>query len=204
MDDNTIMSGSYEGIIKIWMDNPIILEHSQYVKDFDFNDKFIVAGSSDCNAYFWDAQNYTLLSCNSGHKGYIHKVKIFNNNKVITAGYDKLLLIWDLESRTILREFTVSSHAIKALAIKNNIIAVGTSAEIKLLDLTGKILEENTKAVEVVDASFTGREILAYIADMKILNFRLPDGRVLENRNPETFVPHKCSPAIKFCLGFFR
>lgn len=204
MDDNTIMSGSYEGIIKIWMDNPVNLEHSQYVKDFDFNNKYIVSGSSDCNVYFWDAENYSLLSCNSGHKGHIHKVKIFNNHQAITAGYDKLLLIWDLESRTIIREFTVSSHAIKALAIKNNIIAVGTSAEIKLLDFTGKILEENTKTVEVIDMSFTDGEILAYIVDVRILNFRLPNGSVLENRNPETFTPNKCSPAIKFCLGFFR
>ncbi|OMJ95020.1 hypothetical protein SteCoe_1719 [Stentor coeruleus] len=111
------------------------------------SESFLIEGSEDTNLYIFDIDSKNKCSEMkakfSGHTGKVSALAISENDeKVISGGFDNLIIIWDIKSLTIISILQAHTGPISSISIYNNkIISTSYDKSVRLWDLNNKKCE---------------------------------------------------------------
>ncbi|KAG2227034.1 hypothetical protein INT45_006441 [Circinella minor] len=155
LDNQRIVSASGDGTVKIWcIKTGVCLE--TLTSDIGglscmqvINNRTIWAGGLSSHIQIWEstATNVsvwkTATVMNSGHTNLLRAIDSLKG-KVITAGYDKVIKVWDSETGKCLLNFQ-SGHTSKIFSVllgRTNIISAGHDKRIMVLDFAHQLSKE--------------------------------------------------------------
>ena len=117
-DGRTLVSGSKNGIIRLWDTQTSILRqsltgHTGSVSSvvFSSDGTSLASGSSDNTIRLWDAQTGELQNTLKGHTNGILSVVFGPNGKTLASGgEDNTLRLWDVETGTLQKTLNLIEH----------------------------------------------------------------------------------------------
>ena len=190
-DNNLIVSGSYDGTLKIWDVKTgkcvsTLDEHQDAVRSVALNPdaNLALSGSFDCSLKLWDISTNKCLRTFIGHTGEIHSVCFSSDGKFALSGaFDRTLKYWDINSGKCLRTFEDDADVYSVCLSQDNRFAISGNgdATLKVWDIhTGeclKVFEEHTDVVSSVDLTQDNRYAVSVSGDetIKLWKLDLPD-----------------------------
>jgi serine/threonine protein kinase len=140
--NTTLVSGSCDGMIKVWdmkskkCTMSIKTGDSAGITGLQTDEKlnYLVTSSSDGVAKVWDLQALTIRLTLNGHKSSINALK-FHHHTLATASSDKRVNVWDLRTGTLLKSLRGHTDEILCVDIIGDTILAG-SANGTLLEWT--------------------------------------------------------------------
>ncbi|CAF2686194.1 unnamed protein product [Rotaria sp. Silwood2] len=105
--------------------------------DFDNEGARLLAGCSGDKAYIWSYSDHrTLRDTFTGHKGLIYTCKFISGTKLVTGSADRLIRIWDLQSRQCTRTLFAGSkcHDLVVIDAAGTIISGHFDRKIRIWD----------------------------------------------------------------------
>ncbi|KAI9492432.1 WD40-repeat-containing domain protein [Zychaea mexicana] len=154
LDDQRIVSASGDGTLKIWsIETGACLE--TLTSDIGglscmqvVNSQTIWAGGLSSHIQIWELSTCgnlwkTVTIMNSGHTNLLRTIDSFKD-KVVTAGYDKVIKVWDSRTGKCLLNFQ-SGHASKIFSVllgKTSIVSAGHDKRIMVLDFAYLLSKE--------------------------------------------------------------
>jgi hypothetical protein len=160
-DGQTLLTGSEDGIVKLW-DVPnrrltrSLRRHTGAVVGAAFspNDQHVVTVSWDGSVKLWNPANDEVV-LQQGHPGQVNGVAFTpDGQRLLSAGEDGAVRVWDLTA--IHEPLVVGDHkgAVRALAFApdgQTIISAGSDSTVRRWELSGKnnhVLLDNSQALE--------------------------------------------------------
>jgi WD40 repeat protein len=191
-DGKTAVSGSFDGIIKIWelatgRELRSLPRHGTTVTSIAVtpDGKYAISGSYDKTLRIWDLATGRAIRNLAGHGGFIKAVAVSPDGKTaLSASEDKTLRYWDLTTGTLIR--TLADHAdyvTSAAFLPDGRTALSGSYDrtLKLWDLaSGKVLRTMTSTsarVSAIAVSPDGSRALSGSLDAGIKLWDLSTGR---------------------------
>ena len=159
-DRSYVVSADRDGAVLIWniADQQLI---DSVQTGFDVNAVSVAPDASgvliattDTVALFWNVDedgDQRLVKLN-GHRSEIKSVHLAPNLKLaLTAGFDSLTILWDLEKGAVLDTFQASDFVFGAYFLDNGdaFVSVTRSGNLVVRSSTGKILREQVLPFEV-------------------------------------------------------
>lgn len=94
--------------------------HSDYVLAVAFSDdeKLVATAGEDRRAFLWELHNGRQLSALSGHTKGVNCIRFIHGDRVVTAGEDCHVIIWDLEGK-ILQEVN-AGRPVREIALEHD------------------------------------------------------------------------------------
>lgn len=140
VDGNTIITGSEDGIIKIWDDEELKITHKFYsvgvsVISILSNNRFI-SGSNDGSLCYYDRQIKYFLH---GYGNKIIDIKVLSKDTIMSVSQNRTVIVWDLITETQKRKFDLH-YRIKSIHIlPNNDILVLHVHSIQICNPNGTV-----------------------------------------------------------------
>lgn len=139
MNDNTIATGSYDGIVRLSINSHTMSTH------LTLDVQNIVNGLTNCNDKLVSADsggfvkiwNVKTKECNltlAGHSKSVSSVSEAGNGIIASGSIDKTVRVWDVEKGRIMTNFTDSDYVSCVLGVGNGEIISGSN-KINLFDL---------------------------------------------------------------------
>lgn len=116
--ENKLICGNNDGQVQFMelRDNQLVIQKTQPLHSKQITclkkitNKSFASGGDDCKIAIYFQGNTKDKKILYGHKGPIVNIEVFiNTNEIISAGKDKQIIIWDIESRCKLKIFTPKS-----------------------------------------------------------------------------------------------
>ena len=155
--------------------------HKDKVNSVDFNEKYIVSGSSDNTVIVWDRETGIHLTTLKSHKANIYWLSIINN-KLITSDFAGEVKIWSMDTFEELYSFTAHQGPVAHLSTNNRYIATcSIDGSIKLWDINTyehvRTLQANPAPVFRVE--LTQNDLLSCSQDSCLRLWDIETGREL-------------------------
>ncbi|MFB2917096.1 WD40 repeat domain-containing protein [Aerosakkonema funiforme] len=123
-DGQTIASGSYDKIIKLWDLSTghfqrTLKGHSNSVRSICYSpDGLALVNSDGENIHVWNLQTKQLQSILKGHSKFVHSVCYNPDNLTIVSGSsDNSIKVWNLQTAEVIRTFKKHSNAVYSVCI---------------------------------------------------------------------------------------
>lgn len=173
LPDGGIVSGSYDGTMRIWAADGkqlALCQHAGLVsKIMVLSNGLIVSSSLDNNLYVWSADGRYLATC-QGHEKQLCYLAELPDDTIVSAAYDGTVRIWTIQGRQkalCQHEGLVSSIAITSTG---EIVTGSSQGIISIWRADGELLrcwEAHEKSVEDIAITFDNR-IVSCSADTTI------------------------------------
>ncbi len=175
-DGKWIVSGSYDGTIRIWdAKSEKQIRKMDQAKGFyntvaiSPNSKRIVSGSSERKVEIWDAESGKLLKSLPGHRGEVFSVALdANASRIVSGSGDGTIKIWDAESGEEIRTLKGHRDDVKSVAFSpdgKRVVSGSDDETAKVWDVeSGKVLKNftgHTFTVESVAFIHGGKRVFS-------------------------------------------
>ena len=136
-DENFIVTGGYDGFIKVWDLKKNTLCYSLKKSKGDIyslalgsKDDILLSGGGDCSVRLWNLKSKKQVHKFEGHKDYVNSVLISNDNKMgISGSSDKTIKIWDLQSNEIKNTLSTKFNVYEIRMNRGQTDLVGVGSE---------------------------------------------------------------------------
>jgi len=143
----------------------LLVSHKNAIYDLHFSDVFdvLLSASADNKIKVWHVNNnFQLIDTLKGHNGGVYAVRMLSDGKIVSAGLDKQLLLWD-QGEIIAKYRHI--NILDSLAINNDKIAVSSQLGQQIMIFDNqlnllKTIESKTKPFALT-FSPNGRYLLA-------------------------------------------
>ena len=88
----------------------------------EFNDKYLISGSSDSTIIIWDLITGEKINQLFGHSEAVLDCKMYKN-MIVSSSKDSLIKIWSLTTGKLLKTLTGHTSAVNAIHIHTDKIA---------------------------------------------------------------------------------
>jgi WD40 repeat protein len=191
-DGNYLLSGSWDGSIKLWDINSLKLLRTIHNNNtninsaiFSANGQYILSGSDDDATKLWDTANGNLILEMEDGYGDITSVACSTDGKYALSGsYDKTVKLWDLETGQLLRSFKGHEGNVNSVAFTNDgLYAVSASNDktIKLWDINSgqniRSFKGHKSEVNSVICTPDSRYLITASEEGKIIIWNISNGK---------------------------
>jgi WD40 repeat protein len=135
-DGKTFVSGDYDGTVRLWNTKTggIVWQvrlSGRRAQAFTHSPtgRFIAVATADGRALLLEAASGRTVKTIVGHRGTIYAVGFLGTKRLVTAGEDKFLRIWDLATAKQIRELEGHSGPIRTLAVSNEMRQLSTGSD---------------------------------------------------------------------------
>ena len=142
-DDQYLISGSYDSILRIWkisdlLQVSILLGHHSIVLSLAISSdsKYIVSGSSDSTLILWDYQEKRQVAVSASHNSPVVSVAISGNSShVVSCSRDLIARVWSVPDLQKIYEFFVVLPMVVVTSSNKYIITANGEGQLKALCL---------------------------------------------------------------------
>lgn len=114
------------------------LGHESNVCSLNYSHGLLVSGSWDTTARVWHSPTESIVL--RGHTQAVWGVLALSPTRVLTAGADKMIKLWDATTGKLLKEFSGHSDAVRGLcAIPEGFASCSNDSTVKLWNLQGAL-----------------------------------------------------------------
>ncbi|EPS64327.1 hypothetical protein M569_10454 [Genlisea aurea] len=133
-DAGLFLSGSTDCTVKIWDPSlrgselrATLKGHTRTVRAISSDRAKVVSGSDDQSVLVWDKQTTQLLEELKGHDAQVSIVRMLSGERVLTAGHDGTVKMWDVRTDTCVATVGCCSSAILCMEYDDStgILAAG-------------------------------------------------------------------------------
>lgn len=134
-DAGFFISGSTDCTIKIWDPSlrgselrATLKGHTRTIRAISSDRGKLVSGSDDQTVLVWDKQTTQLLEELKGHEAQVSYVRMLSGERVLTAGHDGTIKMWDVRTDTCVATVGRSSSAVLCVEYDDStgILAAGS------------------------------------------------------------------------------
>ena len=109
IDDNTLLSGSNNGNIKVWNLTDLtfksLVGHTKKINDIIFNSDTIYSASDDGTINLCNINTNKVIKTLSAHRGKVKDISLLNfSNNLVSLGYDGKLKFWNTKNYNLVKE----------------------------------------------------------------------------------------------------
>ena len=127
-DGQTLASGSWDSLIKLWsvrcrsLLRTIDNAHTDIVYGVAFGGERLVSGSQDKTVKVWRWQSGDLITTLTGHTNWVWSVAVFpeGGDRVASGSRDKTVRIWNVRSGECQHTLTGHINAVRSVAVSRH------------------------------------------------------------------------------------
>ncbi|GMM50977.1 Doa1 protein [Starmerella bacillaris] len=116
---STVFVGAHDGVIHgfdlVNMSQTYLLGHTANVSCLDASGETVASGSWDLSVRVWQSPESSIVL--NKHTQNVWGVKFVSSSALLTCGADKTIVLWDLNSQSILKVFSGHTDAVRGLAV---------------------------------------------------------------------------------------
>ncbi len=185
--DGRVISGSYDGKVKVWdlnsgQEQRTLSGHDRGVNALALTgDGRVVSGSYDSTVKVWDLKSGQEERTLSGHGDCVNAVALTGDDRVVSGSDDETVKVWDLKSGQEQRTLSGHGRGVNAVALTGDgrVISGSEDGKVKVWDLNGQ--EERTLSghdcgVSAVALTGDGR-VVSGSSDGKVKVWNLESGQ---------------------------
>jgi len=177
LDGNYVVSGSYDGTVRIWDVKKRIqvggpLQHNDYVRSVGFSPdgERVVSGTDDGTVRIWNVKAGTQVGELRGHTNWVRSVAFSRDSRrIVSCADDKTVRIWDAEAMKQVGEFRGHIDYIISVAFSRDgkrVVSGGEDETVRIWDVEagtqlGQPLQGHTNGVTFVAFSPDGMCVIA-------------------------------------------
>ncbi len=111
IDENILVSGDFNGIMKIWdISNKTLLKsieaHKMSIESIYVSNMDIITGSRDNTIKIWNKNDYILKSTLEGHGYWVNYIDFSTDRKfMVTADWDNSVELWYMENQSFQKSY---------------------------------------------------------------------------------------------------
>lgn len=161
-----VATGGSDRIVKLWdVRKSKMIPHSRFTGcnaainsiAFDSKGLYLLSTSNDASCRIWTMCDKKLRHTLTGHNRKVTSAKFLDNDgKVVTGGYDRMLKVWNLQTKSCIKTITTASGCNDLVILFSDIIISGhNDMKIRFFDT------RNDKAIHelTLDAKITSLDI---------------------------------------------